>query len=177
MRRLAIILVPFIIAGCSSTKQTTTESTTPEAGEDLGKYEATFRPSDYDPEPAAEAKSHDAHTVRDSASSSELGPATPQEPVAGYRVQIFSSANIDEAKAKQLEAQSLFPAEWFYLEYDQPTYKIRAGNFLSRFEADRFAKLIAEKGFPEAWTVPEKVFKQPSPPPPLPTKEEPANPK
>ena len=177
MRRLAIILVPLIIAGCSSTKQTTTESATPEAGEDLAKYEASFRPSDYDEEPAAAAKSHDVHTVHDTAASNAVGPTIPQEPVAGFRVQIFASTNIDVAKAKQLEAQALFPGEWFYLEYDQPTYKIRAGNFLSRFEADRFAKLIAEKGFREAWTVPEKVFKQPPPPPQLPVKEEPANPK
>lgn len=177
LRLLGFVLVTLVIAGCSSTKETskapgTAEAT--EATEDLKKYEGTFRPSDYEEQPERKTEHRDTHVNPDSAAAALEGPAVASEPVAGFRVQIFSSANIDQAKAKQSEAQSMFPAEWFYLEYDQPTYKIRAGNFLSRFEADRFGKILVEKGFPEAWTVPAKVFKNPPPPP---SKEDTENPK
>jgi hypothetical protein len=93
-------------------------------------------------------------------------PAVPvPDQAPGYRVQLISTTSIDEAKARKLYAESLFPAEWFYLQYDPPTYKIRAGNFLIRFDADRFRSQAVERGFAGAWVVPEHVFKNPPPPP------------
>jgi hypothetical protein len=64
------------------------------------------------------------------------------------------------------DAETQFPEEWFYVVYDAPTYKVRAGNFLERYEADRFGKLLAEKGYRDAWVVPEKVYKDAPPRPP-----------
>jgi hypothetical protein len=81
--------------------------------------------------------------------------------VQGFRVQVFSSTSIDAVRTKREEFESLFPEEWFYVEHHAPSYKLRAGNFLNRFEADRFARTLADQGYTEAWAVPEKVFKSP----------------
>ncbi len=55
--------------------------------------------------------------------------------VKGYRVQIFTGPNRDEAiKAKALFIQK-FPDIDNYLEYEVPNYKVRVGDFLSKWQA------------------------------------------
>ena len=90
-------------------------------------------------------------------------PYDPPIVVQGFRVQLFSTPEIDEANAKKAQAEAAFPDEWFFVVYDQPTYKVRGGNFVNRSAADAFAKHLTQKGFPDAWTVPEKIVKNPRP--------------
>ncbi len=90
-------------------------------------------------------------------------PYDPPVVVQGFRVQLFSTPEIDEANKKKVQAEAAFPDEWFYVVYDQPTYKLRGGNFVNRAGADAFAKYLTGKGFPDAWIVPEKIVKNPRP--------------
>jgi hypothetical protein len=163
-RSAAVLLGGALLIGCAGSRET--EAMKKETRDDLlRRYEATFRPSDYDRAPTP---THHTATVTQSEGSDSLATpiATPvPEEVPGFRVQIVTTASIDEANQKKIVGESLFPNEWFYLEYDQPTFKIRAGNFLTRFEAERFRALIAERGFSKAWVVPARVFKHPPPPP------------
>jgi hypothetical protein len=97
--------------------------------------------------------------------------AISMELVQGFRVQVFSTLNIDLARMKKEEVELLMPEDWFYLEYDPPAYKIRGGNFTTRVDADRFARMLIEKGFADSWAVPQRVYKAPPrriPPPPPP---------
>ncbi len=131
------------------------------------RAEESFNPSDYDPVAPAPRRDTTGHVAPGiEALPKELAPGDADR-VPGYRVQLISTTSIDEANAKKLYAESLFPAEWFYLEYDPPTYKIRAGNFLVRFDAERFRALITARGFPGAWVVPDRVFNNPPLPQPL----------
>jgi hypothetical protein len=165
MKTLAAFLAAAFIAGCSGVDQTARDRGT-EAADELHKYESEFRPSDHDPDRAAASGIGIPIGLRpDSSAAGDSSASSDEEEVQGFRVQIFSTTSIDAAKAKQAEAESYFPGVWFYMQYDPPTYKIRAGNFRQRFEADRFARLAADNGFTDAWTVPEKVFKHPAPPP------------
>ena len=91
---------------------------------------------------------------------------------SGFRVQIYSSTSIDEANAKVAEVQGILPMEWFYVVYDAPAYEIRAGNFLKRFDADKFVRQLSDRGYRDAWVVPEKVFKNPPPRPPSPEEDQ-----
>ncbi len=161
---LIFALVLSLLAGCSGPKET--EKPTPTADETLKKYEAGFKPSDYDPEPKARS-GQSGLTEGDVPDSAAVEPeaSTSMELVSGFRVQLFATTDIDAANAKKVEAEGEFPGEWIYVEYDPPTYKVRAGNFQSRIEADRFVKLASGKGYKDAWPVPERVYKQP---PPLP---------
>ena len=165
MRKSVVIAVSTALASCAGSRPD--QSAPPESAfaREIANYEASFQPSDYDPEPARSTR---ATAIRDSAQTPSPvdTSATPQSDVVrGFRVQVFSSMRIDEAKNTKAELEGLFPSEWFYLEYDPPAYKVRAGNFLTRFDADQFAKQLAEKGYTDAWTVPARVLKHPLPPP------------
>jgi hypothetical protein len=158
-----------VIAGCSSSKQAAGDQG--RITEDqIREAENSFRPSDHDPLPAR--AQHPSTTSPDSSQIPAAGESsllTSGEMVQGFRVQAYASTSIDDARAKKQDLEQLFPGEWFYLGFDSPSYKIRAGNFINRFEADRFARSMIEKGFPDAWTVPERVYKsigrRPAPPP------------
>jgi hypothetical protein len=160
MKTTLTILLATVLGGCSGGQQLPRDEKA-EAAEELKQQEADFRPSDHDPD-LPRARGHGIVLLpSDSAEAAGPSHGADEEEIQGFRVQIFSTTNIDAAKAKQAEAESYFPGEWFYMQYDPPAYKIRAGNFRQRFEADRFARLAVEKGFTDAWTVPEKVFKHP----------------
>ena len=160
------------LSGCGAQKEAAREST-PAPGAELRAFEADFKPSSLDPEPGTPAKASrpDSSAVAD-------GPATDLLPAQvetalGFRVQVFSTTNIDEASAKKTELEEAIPHERVYLEYDPPAYKIRAGNFLTRHDADRFVRFLSDKGFVGAWTVPQRVLKNPPPLPPRPVEQKP----
>ena len=163
MTKAAILILPAaLLCPCGTGREPTREST----GQDpLARYESDFRPSDHDTLPAVPAPAGRSQTSPGSDNGGGPPPAGGEgDLVPGFRVQIFSTTDIDAAKAKKEEAESDFPTEWFYLQYDPPTYKIRGGNFIQRYEAERFIRLAVEKGFTDSWAVPEKVYRQPPPP-------------
>ena len=160
MMKLLLLLTALFFFGCSGSKESK-RSSDADFTEELKKYEASFQPSDYNPD-------LDQLFKKEKESTSLEGDVPPPETqqdtaelIPGFRVQVFSSSDIDEANTTMATVQGLFPEEWFYLVYDPPTYKIRAGNFLTRFDADRFVNQLASRGYREAWVVPEKVFKNP----------------
>ena len=164
MKSIAVLVIPAaLLSACSPGRETTHETPASAAQDPLGRYESDFRPADHDTLPAPLSHA-DAPLLRQNPDNPGNAAAPEGELVQGFRVQIYSTTDIDAAKAKKLEAESYFPSEWFYLQYDPPTYKIRGGNFLQRYEAERFVRLAAEKGFGDSWAVPEKVFKQAPPP-------------
>ncbi|MBI4535089.1 MAG: SPOR domain-containing protein [Ignavibacteriae bacterium] len=162
IRKLVIALCAVGIAGCSSSKETKKTEETSDFTEVLHKYESTFDPSEYGPDATMVTETGEAKTGAPVDPSEIVAVETP-EVVPGFRVQLFATTSIDEANAKKTEAESLFPEEWFYVVYDPPVYKLRSGNFLTRFEADRFSKRAAERGYVDAWTVPDRVIKNLSP--------------
>jgi hypothetical protein len=159
-------LLAALASGCGSSHEASETSERPSASSDIRRFEMDFRPSDFGRE--ATARQHAGTDTTSGIYNPESTGAAggTDEMVQGFRVQIFSSSNIDEAKTKKGEAELLFPSEWFYVEYDPPAYKIRAGNFLNRMSAEKFRDEAQEKGYRGAWVVPGRVFRQPPPPPP-----------
>ncbi|HCV42772.1 MAG TPA: hypothetical protein DGH68_04770 [Bacteroidetes bacterium] len=163
MGKLLLALGIVSLTSCAATKESEDDS---QKRDVLKQYEATFRPSDYDQPLKDFFPEIKNPTSKDTtAGSISLNPQA-LELTQGYRVQIFATTNHDEAEQMKATAETQFPEEWFYVVYDAPTYKLRAGNFLERYEADRFGKSLAEKGYRDAWVVPEKVFKNAPPRPP-----------
>jgi hypothetical protein len=132
----------------------------PDSGSEQRKYEATFHPSEFDPPPAVMLRDKQA-TGTDTAHTSPLPVQTPGEYAPGFRVQIFSSTDIDEANGFRTAAEQRFPTESFYIVYEPPTYKVRAGDFQQRYDADRLAKTLREGGYSDSWIVPDRVLKVP----------------
>lgn len=166
MRRLFFLMGIALLAGCSIFKETGDETS---ATARLREYEASFHPSEYD-EPLRDFFPAVNDTVRsDSAGAVVSGPQRVPEFIQGYRVQVLATTSYDEVNSVKTTIQGQIPDEWFYVVYDAPTYKLRAGNFQERYEADRFAKLLSEKGYRDAWVVPERVYKNPGVRPASPT--------
>lgn len=154
----AIGVVVFV--GCAAVKESNEEST---SASRLREFEASFRPSDHDQPLKDFFPEANASGQKDSVSSSTPGTPQPEELTQGYRVQVYASSNYDDATKTKAIVEGQFADEWFYIVYDAPTYKLRGGNFQERYEADRFAKLLGEKGYRSAWVVPERVYKNPPP--------------
>ena len=92
---------------------------------------------------------------------------------AGYRIQVFSSQDKRDADRRmentvawwrqqvRLETlAALYPGDPspppVYLDFRQPYYRVRVGNFSSRSEAQAVLPLI-EKRFPDAFIAPDTV--------------------
>lgn len=163
MGKLVLALGIISLTSCAATKETEQDS---QKGDILKQYEATFRPSDYDQPLKDLFPEVRTSAGKDSSAGAIELPPQALELTQGYRVQIFATTSHDEATQMKADAETQFPEEWFYVVYDAPTYKLRAGNFLERYEADRFGKSLAEKGYRDAWVVPEKVYKNAPPRPP-----------
>ena len=73
----------------------------------------------------------------------------------GYRVQIYlgKRANATDARFKFMKH---FDNVALYTNYEQPFYKVRAGNFMTRLEAQRFLARVREH-FPDAFIVPTTI--------------------
>ena len=74
----------------------------------------------------------------------------------GYRIQIYFGAVRQKASEVKLEFNSKFPGVPAYLTYQQPNFKVRVGDYRSRFEAQKFLKEI-DGMFPSGFIVPEDV--------------------
>lgn len=75
----------------------------------------------------------------------------------GFRIQIASTKLQNEAKELSHKFEDLFPDEKSYIVFDVPYYKVRAGNFISRFEATKFLQVLVENGFSNPWIVKTEI--------------------
>jgi hypothetical protein len=72
--------------------------------------------------------------------------------VPGFRIQLVSTRDEEEARNIRRDALLTF-SEKVYLSFDDPYYKVRIGDCLSRFEANDMQEMARSKGFFEAWVV------------------------
>jgi hypothetical protein len=158
-----VACVLLILQACGPSAETSRREGALENEEKLRSYEAGFDPTQYNPDVKAILEQE----LKKSSGTKETSvePTTNESPeiVPGFRVQIFASTSIDEATKEKERAEELFSEERFYVIYDPPTYKIRGGDFVTRFEADRFLKQVIQSGFRDAWIVPDRIYKNPPP--------------
>jgi hypothetical protein len=157
VKHLSIIAACVLLVGCGGSKELDKSRSTTIKSESA-RFEEEFRPSEYD----KDVKVFFSELRKDKGRNATAPEATITEApiiVTGFRVQLLSTGDIDEVNAKKAEVEAAFPEEWFYVAYDPPTYKLRAGNFFRRGDAEMNAKIFADKGFPDAWVVPEHVLK------------------
>jgi plastocyanin len=82
--------------------------------------------------------------------------ATEDSVVTGFRVQLIQTTDPEEAKNVQRDAILRFN-EGVYRVFDPPFYKVRVGDFVNWYDAEKFQKLAIQKGFREAWVIRTKV--------------------
>ena len=84
-------------------------------------------------------------------------PPAPSEPalIDGFRVQVLATGDRDIADnaAREAQARLGIPA---YVDLDGGMYKVRAGDFATRAEADQALPAI-RKQYPDAWVIASKI--------------------
>jgi hypothetical protein len=79
-----------------------------------------------------------------------------KQSMPGYRVQIYFGSSRQKASEIKLEFGVRYPDIPAYLTYQQPNYKVRVGDYRSRFEARKFLSEIEGK-YPTTFVVPDDV--------------------
>ena len=75
----------------------------------------------------------------------------------GFRVQVISTSNRDEANKIKSDILSKFTDEKAYLVYNSPYFKVKIGNFIRRDDAEKFKKLLS-KHYPQGVYVVEDAI-------------------
>ncbi len=127
----------------------------------LKEYEATLNPSDFDQTVEVVQRTHESELQLQKQVEIPKDSTVLEETVSqGFRIQIFSSSNIDDATDARLLAAGKLAQDSVYLLYDAPVYKVRVGDFISRYEANQRLPDIVEKGYRDAWVVPDRIVQR-----------------
>ncbi|MBX7240972.1 MAG: SPOR domain-containing protein [Bacteroidia bacterium] len=73
----------------------------------------------------------------------------------GYRVQVFIGIEREAANNAKGSFLTKFPGVDCYMKFQEPSYRIRAGNFITRADAEEFSKKARSAGFLGAFVVRE----------------------
>jgi hypothetical protein len=76
--------------------------------------------------------------------------------IDGYRVQIHFGNDREKAKEIKTKFLRLYPQIEAYESYQQPNFRIRTGDFRTRYEALKFQKSIAAN-FPSSYIVSDNI--------------------
>jgi hypothetical protein len=74
----------------------------------------------------------------------------------GYRLQIYSGSNRSAAFAAQARFNREFPEMRTYISYREPNFKVKAGDFRSRLEAEKMKSQL-QSSFSAMFIVSEKI--------------------
>ena len=84
---------------------------------------------------------------------------TDQRGIAGYRVHIYmDSGNRARLNTQQEQAafEERYPEQRSYIVYEEPYFKLRAGDFRTRLDARRFLETI-RRNYPSAYIVVDRI--------------------
>ena len=80
---------------------------------------------------------------------------------SGYRIHIFSEIGneaLDHAKAAKSRFERAFPDIPIYLTYEEPHFRLRAGDFRNRVEAEKCLRRIKPR-FKEAFVTADMIYR------------------
>ena len=161
-----LLLLTTVVAGCTSSKpiQTGEKQKYEQSREkklQLSEYEATLNPIEFDRE------IEEMQKTRSEEQKQQIPLEIPkdsmviqEEVVQGFRIQIFSSSNVDETTLMKNLALEKLVGDSIYVVYDAPVYKVRVGDFVNRYEANQRLPEFVEKGYRDAWIVPDRIVQR-----------------
>ena len=161
-----IFLFLALVGGCSSSKQFLIEEKPKHEQPKekkllLSEYEGTLNPVEFDQEIEAVQKARREEQKQQTALEIPKDSIIIQEEVVqGFRIQIFSSSNVDETTLMKNLALEKFVGDSIYVVYDAPVYKVRIGDFVNRYEANQRLPEFVEKGYRDAWIVPDRIVQR-----------------
>lgn len=90
------------------------------------------------------------------AKRAELNKAAGLDQAMGFRVQIFTGSNRKDAYNAQAKFQQEFPDIRSYIIYSDPNFKVRAGDFRTRLDAEKLQDQL-KKWFDGTFIITEKI--------------------
>lgn len=95
-----------------------------------------------------------ARVERETVLTGTVKPRAGGEALAtGWRVQVLATPDRAIAERYAGGLAPLLGGEPIYVEWVQPWWKVRVGDFGSREPAERLRERLVARGIPEAWTV------------------------
>ncbi|WP_299515256.1 SPOR domain-containing protein [Mucilaginibacter sp.] len=74
----------------------------------------------------------------------------------GYRVQIYSGSSRKDAYDVQARFTDTYPGMRTYISYSEPNYKVHAGDFRTRLEAEKLKQELG-RSFTSLFIIEEKI--------------------
>lgn len=84
------------------------------------------------------------------------GSSTSGFSSSGYRIQIYSGSNRREAYNIQDRFQNEYPGVRTYITYRSPNFKVHAGDFRTRMEAEKMARDLRD-GYSSVFIMAERI--------------------
>ena len=159
-------LIMLIAAGCTSSHPFQQEEVSKQEAPNeqklpLSAYETTLNPVDFDQEVEIVEKIHNEEKKQQAPLEIPKDSLILQEEVVqGFRIQVFSSSGVDEATLMKNVTMEKFTGDSIYVIYDAPVYKVRVGDFVNRYEANQRLPEFVEKGYRDAWIVPDQIVQR-----------------
>lgn len=159
------LVLGIVFFGCSPVWESSKKKQTTETLEEfVARHEKEFNPSKY----KVPLNLQKLSTKKDLTLDTYDIVFTPQTPetVAGFRVQLFLTQDIDQAIQLRDSLNTLLFEDWVYVAYDAPYYKVRVGDYTDRLSANKMVKYLVEMGWKDAWVVPDQIIIYPPRTPP-----------
>jgi len=168
--RISALVLGLIItiwsAGCTSSKKTTSESVSTEKNATIHKPSVTAMESQQ--LAMYRSKLSDLYATQ----QNTIPPAFQNDRISdtgyngniGYRIQIISTSRKDTAEAILhrfndwiFQQDNIAYKAHAYIIFKQPDYRVQVGDFLTQNNAARFARVLKQKKYPDAWIVRGKI--------------------
>jgi hypothetical protein len=85
------------------------------------------------------------------------GIGIPTKQIAGYRVLILTTDDLDEANKMKTEIYFKTDRKPVYISFDPPFYKVKAGDFFNPSEAKEFGFKLNQMGYQESKVVRDTI--------------------
>lgn len=154
-----LLSVLLFVSGCAP-REVIRDDNDDDFSANLREYEREFDPSEYNTPFALQEEEEDTPTVEPFRMPEIDEPESPAY-VRGFRIQLYSTSDMEAAQDVYEVADSIFTDYWIYVVYEVPFYKVRLGDFETRPQANRTLANVVAKGFRDAWIVPDRVVKDP----------------
>lgn len=105
----------------------------------------------------------DVLTAKQAAINKRTSMQTANGQYKGFRIQVVSTTNREQAAKVKSDLLNKYPTEKAYVIFQSPYFKVRIGNFLKKEDADNFKKPM-NKQFPQGVYVVEDAIEYTPPP-------------
>jgi hypothetical protein len=141
--------LPLLLAGCFGNKQEVQKPLAEPVAEAPAKTPFPEQPAAQAPAPQSQAPAPQDN----SGMAIPSGSKGPVNQVYGWRVQIFVSGSIENARRVAEEARWKFRDQQIYIAEALPYYKVQAGNCLTRQDADNLKVRAKALGYQGSFVV------------------------